>query len=471
MELDLLVRNARIVHPDQGVVDGDLGVSNGLIVGVVDGLRVQAARILHAEGKYLLPGVIDPHTHPGLVAPLRSRWPLESRSAAAGGVTTLISYLRRLESYHTVVPDRISVAQAALLQDYTFHLTLFNDRHLAEIPEYIRKLGVTSFKIYMNSRMPLAKRMRMDALDHQATVETAAVDFDLDFLVRVFEALHPVRHGIRLNVHCEDSEVIAAATSRISGTGRRGLAAWNEARPPISESLAIHQAAALSRAYAVPLYIPHIGNRTALQAVDEARILQTDVRAESCPHYLVLTDQAGEAAKVSPPIRSSADQEAIRDAIEDGRLDTLGSDEIPYRADEKAMSDFWEQNSAFSGSGLLLPIAVTSGLSITSIARVTSSNVAKCFGLYPRKGTLAEGSDADFTIIDVDHEHEVVAKDLQGSSDFSVYEGMTLRGWPTTTVSRGEIIFDAGRFPAAPGRGIFLRRDGASLSQSSVDLP
>ena len=440
-------------------MDGDLAVRDGRIVGMVNGSQVRSTRVLDAGGKYLLPGVIDPHTHPGLVAPLRVRWPRESRAAAAGGVTTLISYLRRLESYHTVVPDRMSVARTALLQDYTFHLTLFSERHLAEIPEYVSRLGVTSFKIYMNSRMPLAKSMRMDALADQSAIETAAVDFDLDFLVRAFEALRPFGNGVRLNVHCEDSEVIGAATSRVAGAGRRGLAAWNEARPAISESLAIHQAATLSRSFGVPLYIPHVGNRTALQAVDEARALRTDVRAESCPHYLVLTDQAGEAAKVSPPIRTREDQEAVRAALEEARLDTLGSDEIPYRTDEKAMKDFWEQNSAFSGSGLLLPIAVTSGLSMRTIARVTSTNVAKCFGLYPQKGSLAEGSDADFTIIDIDHEKEVRAQELAGSSDFSVYEGMRLRGWPTATVSRGDVLFDAGAFPAAPGRGRFIRRN------------
>lgn len=462
--LDLLVRNARIVRPGTGVADGHLAVKDGVIVSAGEAPAADEAReVIDAAGMHLFPGVIDPHTHPGLVAPLEVRLPLESRGAAAGGVTTLISYIRRPEDYSLAVPARQKSAEEHLLQDFAFHVTLFHDRHLDDIEMCVTDFGVTSFKIYMNSRMPLAAHMRMDALPGQTVNDIAAVDYDDGFLLRAFQRLatHP---GVGLNVHCENSDIAIAETARVSATGSEGLPAWSEARPAIGEAAAIHVAAAMSREYDVPLYIPHVGSRTALRAVQEIKQLGTRVTVETCPHYLLLTNDADPAAKVAPPIRTGADQEAIRGGLVRGELDTLGSDEIPYTREEKRMSSFWSQNTAFSGSGLLLPVAITSGLPLEVIARATSEAPAKAFGLFPKKGSLEPGSDADFVLVDTESERVVRRADLVSSSDFSVYDGMALRGWPAMTVSRGVVIFDRGRYPAPHGRGQYLFRTPMAAS-------
>jgi dihydropyrimidinase len=454
---DLLVRDAHLVRPGSDISVGSLAVENGRIAAVGDDVRGEASRTIDASGLHLFPGVIDPHTHPGLVAPLERRLPLESRGAAAGGVTTLISYLRRPEDYRQAVPARRASAEEHLLQDFAFHVTLLNERHLDDIEMCVRDFGVTSFKIYMNSRMPLSERMRMDALPGQQANDIAAVDYDDGFLLRAFRRLAEHR-GVRLNVHCENSDIAIAEMARVIGEGHEGLPAWNEGRPAIGEAVAIHVAAAMSREFGVPLYIPHVGSRSGLKAVREIKQLGTPVAVETCPHYLVLTDEASPAAKVAPPIRGQEDQKAAIEAVGSGLVDTLGSDEIPYTLEEKGMSTFWTQNTAFSGCGLLLPVAITSGLPLEAVARATSENPARAFGLFPRKGSLEPGSDADFALVDVDGEREVRPAELVSSSDFSVYDGMVLRGWPAVTVSRGDVIFDRGTYPAAHGRGRYLFR-------------
>jgi dihydropyrimidinase len=454
---DLIVRNASLVRPGLGIQRGDLAVQDGRIAEVGGEIAGDASTVIDAAGLHLFPGVIDPHTHPGLVAPLERRLPLESRGAAAGGVTTLISYIRRPKGYNEAVPARRRSAEEHLLQDFAFHVTLLNEAHLNDIEMCIREFGVTSFKVYMNSRLPLAERMRMDALPGQQENDIAAVDYNDGFLLKVFRRLarYP---GVRLNIHCENSDIAIAETARVVDTGSEGLAAWSESRPSIGEAVAIHTAATMSREYDVRLYIPHVGSRAGLQAVREIKQLGTDVAVETCPHYLVLTEQADPAAKVSPPIRTHTDQAVVKESVSNGLIDTLGSDEIPYTRAEKGMSTFWTANTAFSGCGLLLPVAITSGVDLVSVARVTSEGPARAFGIFPRKGSLEADSDADFVLVDVTSERAVRPTELASSSDFSVYDGMTLRGWPTMTFSRGEVIFDRGEFPAPHGRGQYLFR-------------
>jgi dihydropyrimidinase len=290
------------------------------------------------------------------------------------------------------------------------------------------------------------------------------VDYNDGFLLKAFRALS-AHEGVLLNIHCENSDIAIAETERVIREGQDGLHAWSDSRPSIGEAVAIHTAATLSREFGVRLYIPHVGSRVGLEAVREIKMLGTDVTVESCPHYLVLTDEAGPAAKVSPPIRTQRDQLEAIASVMDGLVDTLGSDEIPYTLAEKNMSTFWTENTAFSGCGLLLPVTITSGVDVESVARVTSEGPARAFGLYPKKGCLDVGSDADFVIVDVQSEREVRPAELVSSSDFSVYDGMSLRGWPTMTFSRGDLIFDRGEYPAPHGRGRYLFRtpDGVAV--------
>lgn len=454
---DLVVHNARIVLPDE-IVDGALVVADGKVVEIARHAAPRAEQVIDADGRFVLPGVIDPHTHPGLVAPAKARFPLESQWMASGGVTTTISYFRRPESYLSLVPDRIAITERTMMQDFTFHLVLYSQEQVAEVGRYVEALKVTSFKVYTNIRGGLGHAVRIDALPEQQTIEVRRFDFDEHHLYSAFRALSSVGSQVRLNVHCEDSDIVIAETARVRAAGGRGLEAWDEARPAEAESVAIQISGEMSRHFEVPLYIPHIGSRRGIDAVRGLLQLGTEVAAETCPHYLVLTaSTAGDEAKVAPPIRSDADRVCVIDALRDGVLTTLGSDDIPYTRKEKGLDDFWTQNSAFPGSGLMLPVAFTAGLDPQLVARVTSWNVAQAFGIAPQKGSLHPGSDADFVIVDLESRRRVRSADLPGSSDFSVYEGMELTGWPVLTCARGRVIFDHGRFPVQGG-GQFLAR-------------
>ena len=182
----------------------------------------------------------------------------------------------------------------------------------------------------------------------------------------------------------------------------------------------------------------------------------------------MLTEEDGEEAKVSPPIRSSADRDAVKQALVAGQIDTIGSDHIAYTRLEKQLGTFWEHQTAFGGCGLILPVAISSGLPLEVVAAVTSTGPARSFGLFPHKGSLEPGADADFVLIDIEETRSVKIAESFSSSDFSVYEGALLRGWPVMTVARGDVIFENGHFPAAPGRGRFLFRGPHGLRQRST---
>lgn len=460
---DLVVRNARIVLPEE-TVEGSLVVNEGKVADVTPHAEPDGATVIDAKGGYVMPGLIDPHTHPGLVAPAERRFPLESRWMASGGVTTTISYFRRPESYLRILPERIALSDRTLMQDYTFHLVLYTEQQVAEVARCVEDLAVTSFKVYTNVRGRLGQAVRMDALPGQKSIDVCKVDFDEHHMYSAFRALAELGKPVRLNVHCEDSDIVIAETDRVRTAGRRGLEAWDAARPPEAESVAIQVAGEMSRHFDVPLYIPHVGSGGGIEAVRELLELGTAVVAETCPHYLVLTaSTAGEEAKVAPPIRGEADRHKVLDAIGEGVLSTLGSDDIPYTKEEKGLQDFWTQNSAFPGSGLMLPVAFTAGLKPELVARITSWNVAHAFGIAPQKGSLLPGSDADFVIVDTEARRKVRGADLPGSSDFSVYEGMELTGWPVLTCLRGRVIYDNGRFPTEAG-GRFIPRGGSVAS-------
>ncbi|HKC18644.1 MAG TPA: amidohydrolase family protein, partial [Candidatus Dormibacteraeota bacterium] len=188
---DLAVENARIVLPS-GVAEGALVVEHGKVVEIAAHSIPKAGRVIDARGRYVLPGVIDPHTHPGLVAPAETRFPLESQWMASGGVTTTISYFRRTESYLSQLADRIALAEQTLMQDFTFHLVLYNQRQVAEIPQCVEALRVTSFKVYTNVRGRLGQEIRMDVLPGQQAIDVCKVDFDDHHLYSAFGALSSV---------------------------------------------------------------------------------------------------------------------------------------------------------------------------------------------------------------------------------------------------------------------------------------
>ena len=466
MYADLVVQNGKLVLPEAGPVKASLIVKDGRVKELAPpGKEPPAFKILDVNGCTVLPGVIDPHVHYGMMLPLNDRIRSESAFGISGGVTTFIRYFRRPEPYLFLMDEQIELGNKLHYQDYAFHLSLLNSTQVAELDEYVKCFGITSFKIYMNLKGKLGHGLLSDLRPGSDRLEPCNAEFSMAHLYEIFRAAAQLPARVRLSIHCEDGEILCHEIDRVRRLGLEGLSAWHCACPDISEALTISQVALLSRENKVPIYFPHIGSRGAIRALIQERASGTDFVAETTPHYLTQTtdSHAGVLAKIMPPIRTTDDQKAIWKALHDGLIESIGSDHVAYTLSEKNPGDIWTTKAAFAGTGLILPLLVSEGLnrnriSLQQLSRITSYYAAKAFGLYPQKGTLLPGADADFVVIDQDRKWRVAATDLLTASDFSIYEGMEIQGAVKSVFVRGTKVFEDGQVLGKPGYGQYLRR-------------
>jgi dihydropyrimidinase len=463
----MVVRNAAVVLPEAGILQGHIVIDDGKVVRLLSQSEdpPEATRTLDAAGRYVLPGAMDAHCHYGLMPPMRERMAPETGFAAIGGVTTLVRYFRRTDSYLDTFPAHIEQNPTYHYQDFSAHLALFNHAQVAEIPRYISELGITSFKLYMNLKANLAKAFLIDPLVDDEVAQTEDLDYDDGLLFGIMKQLSTASARTRLSVHVEEADLVSFQLPRVKEMGLGGLLAWHYARPAEAEALGVQKVAYLSRQFNVPVYFPHIGSRLGVEALALEAAHGTDMVIETCPHYLVHnTDSpAAELLKVMPPVRTVDDNEATWGAVESGLISTVCTDHIPYNAEEKNLGDIWSTRPAFGSIGLMVPVVLSEGvntgrITISRAAELLSTNTAKAFGFYPQKGTLLPGSDADLMIVDTDARWTVHAKDFPSVQPFSVYEDMELTARVDVTVSRGEVIASDGEVQVPPGRGRFLRR-------------
>ncbi len=467
MSGDLVLANGQIVLPEVGIVHGALIVHDGRVAEIRQGHEYpRGVDVIDARGRFVLPGFIDPHVHSGLLPPVQERLRAESAFAASGGVTTIIRYFRRADSYLDTVPAQIEMGVAEHYQDFAHHLALFTREQVTEMANCVTRFGVTSFKLYMNLKGAFGKGLLVDLRpEHGEQLETADVDFNDGHLYDVFRTAAALPARVRINVHCEDPEIVMRESETVNAAGLDGLPAWHSARPGTSEAIALATVGYLSRRFRVPVYFPHIGSREAIEAVRSIRDAGTDYGAETGPQYVALTveSEAGVLAKVMPPVRSAEDVAEVWRALADGVITSFGSDHIAYTLQEKRPGSIWTTRPAFGGTGLILPVFMSEGvnarrLSVRRLAEIGSYNTARLFGLYPRKGTLQPGADADFVIVDPDREWTVHATDLLSASDYSVYEGKSLRGAVVLTAVRGTVVYAEGELRVPPGHGRYYRR-------------
>ena len=267
-------------------------------------------------------------------------------------------------------------------------------------------------------------------------------------------------------VQAENIEIILSLIKRYKGEGKDGLAVWSKCRPNLTESESVRRAIDFADAAGCPLYFAHISTREALEVVRKSRAKNKRVFAETCPHYLTFTynDPLGILGKVNPPFRSAEDIAALWEGISDGSIDTIGSDHCPFRREDKR-GDIWDAATGFPGSATLLPVLLSEGvhknrLSLERVAEITAYNSARIFNLFPRKGTIHIGSDADFCVVDMDLTKRVEPKMLHSYSDFSLYEDWNLKGWPVLTIVRGRIVMKDGRIIGPGGHGRFIESIG-----------
>jgi dihydropyrimidinase len=460
--LDLVVRGGTVVT-QAGAAACDVGVRDGRVVALDERLPA-GAREVDATGRLVLPGGVDSHVH------------LEQRSsmgvmtaddfhsgtvaAAFGGTTTVIPFCaqHREDRIPDVLADAHRRARAGAVVDYAFHLIVTNPdaRTLAEdLPRAIAD-GVRSFKVFMTY-----ERMRLD--DEQI--------LDVMAVAR--------REGALVMVHAENHGMIAWLAGRLVRAGH-GLPRYHGvAHTRGAEAEAIQRAIALAELADCPVLIVHVSTGEGVAAIREARGRGLRVYGETCPQYLFLTAEdldrglAGAMFCCSPPPRDAAAQAACWTGLRDGALAVYSSDHAPYRYDESGKlprgprTTFKEMANGVPGIELRLPLLFSEGvgrgrLSLPEFVALGAARHAEIYGLWPRKGTIAVGSDADLAVWDPERTMRVTAARLHDRTGYTPYEGMTLRGWPVTVLSRGEVVVADGELRAAAGRGRFLAREASA---------
>jgi len=474
---DLVIRGGFVVDPATGLYKADIGIRGEKIAAIAEAISPsEAGQVVDATNRYVFPGAIDSHYHVGIYRPFREDAMSESTSSASGGVTTILtyfrtgqSYLNKMGPYKEILPELLDLSKDSFLVDYGYHLALFTDQHISEIEWLVRDGGVSTFKYYMFYKLLNLSGHSPDALKY-LMIDTPV---DLGFLYKFMREVSRVNQvfkdygKIALSIHCENPEIIRVtseeAKNKSSGNPMKD---YSDARPPWQEELAIHEAAVLARETKCPVNLLHLSSRKAVEAgVDvSSRYSDVDFLLEGTLHHLGLSNDMnlGQLAKVNPPIRSREDVDFLWKSVLNGTIKTVVSDHACVTKEIKK-GDLWTSLPGFGGTSLMFPILITEGhhkrgLPLQRIAELSSANPARYHDLYPRKGAIKIGSDADFAVVDIQAEKQVTLANLFTAQDFSPEEGMKLKGWPEVTVLRGKVIFEKGKVVGKPGYGRYLKR-------------
>ena len=439
MSYDLLVRDCRLVRPD-AIVPCSIGIRAGQVAALLDAqATVDAHRVVQAEGRHVVPGLIDTHVHlanAGRTVAEDAR--SESRAAATGGVTTMLVYAVTRGSYDDVLPGWRRDVEAHSLVDVLFHVPIVVPDQIGHIPGYAQRLGARSFKAFM-----AYKGREVSPSGIQGVTDGELFDF--------FCQVASVPGGVAL-VHCENIELIDWAQRPLRESGRQDTAAWSEGRPIFGELESIRRALTFAEQAGAHFALPHMGIGSGSEFLRQKRWGRARLTVETCPHYLLFSQDQdrGVAGKVNPPLREAAQVDALWARLLDGTIDMVGSDHCAYTRQTKG-DELWSARPGITGgTAMILPVLLSEGvrrgrLSLERLVWLTSAHPAQVFGLYPRKGALEVGSDADLVILDEDREVRVEPPVLNTISDFTPYQGYTARGWSAMTVVRGRVVYEAGQ--------------------------
>ena len=471
---DTAVLNGTVIMPYVGPLRCDIGVRDGRVAALADRIAPgDASDVVDARGRLVLPGAVDSHFHIGIYRDLAADATSETASALAGGVTTVLSYFRtgqhylhKSGPYRTIFPEVVAATAGHAYTDFGYHLGIMTSEQLDEVDWLVGEQGVGSFKYYM-----FYKGLNLTSDSTRGSAYTMSDTYDLGHLyllmrrVASASAGNGARGRVSLSLHCEQAELIRVFIEEVRRSGPGGLEGYHRARPPLTERLSIAEAMVLADATRCPVNLLHLSSVEALAAAAQGRreFPHLDIRLETTLHHLALTHATahGILGKVNPPIRTEADREALWDAVVRGSIDTVVSDHACCAEADKG-EDLWKALPGFGGTALLYPYLVSEGhakrgLGLARVVELASANPARAFGLYPKKGTLAVGSDADLVVLDPDREQVVTPDALHSAQDFTPFAGMRVRGWPTHTILRGRVVFHDGRVWGRPA-GEYVKR-------------
>lgn len=449
---DLYIKNGMVVtetHSFHGGVLINQGKISELVLGDQD---LPAAEVIDAKKKAILPGLVDGHVH--FHSPGREHWEgyeTGTMAAAAGGITSVadmpLNGIPPTSNRDRLLVKRQMIADQPVV-DYAHWAGLVND-NLSDLAG-MQEEGVIGFKAFMSGA---------------ATEEFKRVDDDLIYLgmlkVREF--------GNLVALHAENEYLISYLERQLQTNGRKDAMAWVESRPPVSELEAINRAIFWVKATGCPSHIVHVSLAEGTKMVAKARNEGYPITVETCPHFLMLTEddirRLGPEAKSDPPVRLDQDVDDLWNCVLDGTVDMITSDHAPCTIEDKerGKEDIFKAWGGVTGIQTMLPVVLTAGvdqrgLSLPHLVRLMSANPARILGLYPQKGSLMPGSDADVVIVDLEKEWVLSAEQLLNKNKHSPYVGRKFKGSVERTIVRGKTVFYNGEILVQPGYGKLLRR-------------
>ncbi len=445
--VDLVVKNAKLLL-ESGLTRGGLGIDAGRICSIAtDEHLPDASTVIDAAGKIVMPGLIDGHAHihdPTMLD--HEDFTTGSRAAAAGGVTTVVDMpLTNQVDLPEAVNEKISQGESMSVVDFSFYAGMLNSGNYTMIPAMVEK-GIAAFKAFTCEPYPTNDGVLIQALS--AASES----------------------GGHVTIHAENQGVLDEFSREMDGDWDAPIS-HSLARPNIAEQLAVKQAVTIAEQTGGHLHVAHITTREGLMEVERGKLSGAMVTTEVCPHHLVFhrdeMNQLGPRSKMNPPLRSRTDRSALWSALLRGTIDMSVSDHAPCPVEMKnaGADDIRDAWSGVDGLQMILRVLLSEGINkgripFTRLLNVSSRNPAKLFGLYPRKGILSVGADADFVIVDPTREQKLTSDMMFSKCGWTLYEGMTMKGTPSMTFVRGTPVYEEGSMLVKPGHGRFQAMKG-----------
>ncbi|MGY5852516.1 MAG: dihydroorotase [Candidatus Thorarchaeota archaeon] len=440
---DLIVKNARLLL-ESGVVRGGLAVRNGVITAIAtDEHLPKASETVDAENKILMPGFIDAHAHihdPDMLD--HEDFTSGSKAAAAGGVTTIIDMpLTNQVDTPALVEEKIAQGESMSVVDFSFYGGMMNSENITAIPKMIEK-GIVGFKAF--------------------TCEPYQTNNGV--ITRLLSEVS--EHGGHATIHAEDQGVLDEFAKDMMNDWDVPIS-HSLSRPNLAEQLAVRQMISIAKETHGHLHIAHITTREGIMEIEKGKLQGVLLTTEVCPQHLMFhrdeMNKLGPMSKLNPPLRTKQDKGALWSALLRGAIDITVSDHAPCPLEKKdaGTDDIRNAWSGVDGTQMILRVLLSEGvnkgrLTFLRLLRVASGNPARIFGLYPKKGVIQVGSDADLVLVNPSKEEKITKDMMFSKCGWTLYEGMKMTGVPEKTFVRGQLVFDGVDCVANPGHGTFL---------------